>query len=81
MLGLADVAALLADRTRARMLDELMGGEPLPAGALGAALLSTALEHRWVERRPGGRALCVTRTGHRWLLGLGVELPPAQPRY
>jgi DNA-binding transcriptional ArsR family regulator len=31
---LADVAAALADRTRARMLEELLGGTPLPAGAL-----------------------------------------------
>jgi DNA-binding transcriptional ArsR family regulator len=31
---LADVAAAIADRTRARMLEELLGGPPLPAGAL-----------------------------------------------
>jgi DNA-binding transcriptional ArsR family regulator len=34
MTDLADVAAALADRTRARMLEELLGGPPLPAGAL-----------------------------------------------
>ena len=34
MPDLADVAAALADRTRARMLEELLGGPPLPAGAL-----------------------------------------------
>jgi DNA-binding transcriptional ArsR family regulator len=34
MTDLADVAAALADRTRARMLEELLGGVPLPAGAL-----------------------------------------------
>lgn len=34
MSELADVAALLADRTRARILEELLGGPPLPAGAL-----------------------------------------------
>ena len=34
MTELADVAAALADRTRARMLEELLGGPPLPAGAL-----------------------------------------------
>src|SRR3954452_22437886 len=33
---LADVAALIADRTRARILEELLGGIPLPAGALAA---------------------------------------------
>ena len=36
MSDLADVAALLADRTRARILEELLGGRPLPAGALAA---------------------------------------------
>ena len=34
MSEIADVAAALADRTRARMLEELLGGPPLPAGAL-----------------------------------------------
>ncbi len=34
MSELADVAAALADRTRARMLEELLGGPPLSAGAL-----------------------------------------------
>jgi DNA-binding transcriptional ArsR family regulator len=33
---LADIAALLADRTRARILEELLGGPALPAGALAA---------------------------------------------
>lgn len=36
MPDLAAFAALLADRTRARILEELMGGVPLPAGALAA---------------------------------------------
>jgi DNA-binding transcriptional ArsR family regulator len=36
MPDLADVAAALADRTRARMLEELLGGPPLSAGALAA---------------------------------------------
>src|SRR3954463_12133755 len=36
MSELADVAALLADRTRARILEELLAGPPLPAGALAA---------------------------------------------
>lgn len=34
MSEIADVAAALADRTRARMLEELLGGPPLSAGAL-----------------------------------------------
>src|SRR3954452_20184219 len=33
---LADVAALIADRTRARILEELLAGPALPAGALAA---------------------------------------------
>jgi DNA-binding transcriptional ArsR family regulator len=36
MPDLAPIAALLADRTRARILEELLGGVPLPAGALAA---------------------------------------------
>ena len=36
MSELADIAALLADRTRARILEELLAGPPLPAGALAA---------------------------------------------
>ena len=36
MSELADIAALLADRTRARIMEELLGGPPLPAGALAA---------------------------------------------
>src|SRR3954471_8498183 len=34
MSELANVAALVADRTRARILEELLGGPPLPASAL-----------------------------------------------
>src|SRR4051794_14164085 len=34
MSELANVASLIADRTRARILEELLGGPPLPAGAL-----------------------------------------------
>ena len=36
MTQLADIAALLADRTRARILEALLGGPALPAGALAA---------------------------------------------
>lgn len=36
MSDLADAAALIADRTRARILEELLGGPALPAGALAA---------------------------------------------
>ena len=34
MSELADVAALVADRTRARILEELLAGPPMPASAL-----------------------------------------------
>src|SRR5262245_53793625 len=34
MAGFASIAAVLSDGTRARILEELMGGVPLPAGAL-----------------------------------------------
>ncbi len=43
-------------------------------GALGAALLDTALRRRWVTREPGSRALSVTPSGRRELAGrLGLE--------
>jgi DNA-binding transcriptional ArsR family regulator len=48
MTDLADVTAALADRTRARMLEELLGGPPLPAGALAVRVgvaPSTVSEH------------------------------------
>ena len=36
-------------------------------GALGAALLQLALEHRWVQRQLDSRALSITRVGRREL--------------
>jgi DNA-binding transcriptional ArsR family regulator len=36
---------------------------PHVAGALGAALASRLFERRWIERRPGVRAVAVTDTG------------------
>lgn len=48
---------------------------PHLAGALGAAVAHHALEHRWVERRPGSRGLETTTTGERRLhLDWGVDL-------
>ena len=41
---------------------------PHLAGALGAALAEHALEHRWVRRVPGTRALLITRLGRRGFL-------------
>jgi hypothetical protein len=42
------------------------------AGALGAALLDTALARDWVRRRPDGRALNLTAAG-RAVLAAGNE--------
>jgi DNA-binding transcriptional ArsR family regulator len=56
MTDLADVAAALADRTRARMLEELLGGPPLPAEALAARVgvaPSTVSGHRVRLERAG----------------------------
>jgi DNA-binding transcriptional ArsR family regulator len=48
---------------------------PHVAGALGAALAVRALEERWVERRPGSRALRVTAPGRSAMNSiLGLEL-------
>jgi DNA-binding transcriptional ArsR family regulator len=45
------------------------------AGAVGAALLDTAIESGWVRRRPDSRALTVTPPGARALAGhFGVSL-------
>ena len=56
MTDLADVAAALADRTRARMLEELLGGPPLPAGALAVRVgvaPSTVSGHLRSSKRAG----------------------------
>ena len=56
MSQLANVAAALADRTRARMLEELLGGPPLPAGALAVRVgvaPSTVSGHLGGSRRRG----------------------------
>jgi DNA-binding transcriptional ArsR family regulator len=63
---LADVAALLADRTRARMLDELSGGTPIVAGELArrtGVAASTASEHLALLERGG--LIVVDRRGRR----------------
>jgi DNA-binding transcriptional ArsR family regulator len=70
---LAPVATLLADRTRARILEELLGGVPLPVGALAARVgvaPSTASEHvakleaaQLVQVHPNGRRREVTLAG------------------
>lgn len=50
---------------------------PHLAGALGAAVLSRALEERWIARRPHGRAVAVTPAGATALRQrLGLDVPP-----
>jgi DNA-binding transcriptional ArsR family regulator len=73
MATLAPVASLLADPTRARILEELLGGVPLPVGALAARTgiaPSTASEHvakleaaQLVRVVPNGRRREVTLAG------------------
>lgn len=51
---------------------------PHLGGALGAALLQTALSRRWVARELDSRALRVTRLGRRELQArFGLEIPTA----
>jgi DNA-binding transcriptional ArsR family regulator len=49
---------------------------PHLAGALGAAILRSLLQHDWVRRRPDGRALEVTRAGHATLATLASNSHP-----
>ena len=66
MSELAPVASLLADRTRARILEELLGGVPLAVGALAARVgvaASTASEH--VAKLEAARLVVVARNGRR----------------
>ena len=58
---IAPVAALLADRTRAAMLDALMDGEPHRAGELGWSARLTIDQMcrdawRWQSQNPDGYA-------------------------
>jgi DNA-binding transcriptional ArsR family regulator len=79
MLGMADIAALLADRTRARMLEELLGGDPLPAGVLAVragVAPSTASEH--LARLEAGGLVTIEPSGRRRLARLaGPEVAEA----
>jgi DNA-binding transcriptional ArsR family regulator len=43
------------------------------AGALGAASLQTMIETGWVRRKPGGRALDITRAGAAGFAKLGAD--------
>ena len=61
-----DVAAARRQRRRfACACVDWSERRPHLGGALGAALLAVALKRRWVERDLDGRALSVTRLGHR----------------
>src|SRR3954463_11775070 len=66
MSELADVASLLADRTRARILEELLGGPPLSAGALAVRVgvaPSTISGHLHKLERAG--LVTITANGRR----------------
>jgi len=66
MSELAPVASLVADPTRARILEELLGGVPLPVGALAARAgiaPSTASEH--VSKLEAARLVRVQSRGRR----------------
>src|SRR4051812_23405756 len=92
MSELADGAALIADRTRARILEQLLGGTPLLAGALAVAGRRRALERlgtpgqargRGIDRRPDARAPArgVARAprGHRGARGAGSARARGRP--
>ena len=66
MSALADVAAAIADRTRARMLEELLAGPPLPAGALAVRVgvaPSTVSGH--LARLESAGLVTITAVGRR----------------
>ena len=58
-----DVAALPRRRTLVRACADWTERRPHVAGALGAALLDTALARDWVRRRTDGRGLNLTAAG------------------
>lgn len=71
-----DVAALGAQRralTRACL--DLTERKHHLAGALGAALLASMLQRRWLARRPATRALRITSHGESMLKRAGVRVP------
>ena len=66
MAAFEEIAALVGDRTRVRILDELLGGVALPAGALAARVgvaASTVSGH--VARLEAGGLVVVERRGRR----------------
>jgi uncharacterized protein YjhX (UPF0386 family) len=74
-----DVEALTSQRrvTARRCLD-WTERRPHLAGALGAALLATLLERRWLKQLPNSRVLQVTARGQTGLSRLGLEAEQRQ---
>jgi DNA-binding transcriptional ArsR family regulator len=62
-LGVAIPAAAPRRRPLTRACLDWSERRPHLAGALGAAMLQTFLDRRWLTRRPNGRALAVTAAG------------------
>jgi len=64
--SLSDVAAVLADGTRTRILEELLGGVPLPAGALATrvGVAPSTVSGHLVKLRDAG-LVTVTAVGRR----------------
>jgi hypothetical protein len=80
----APVAALMADSTRAVMLNALLLAVPWPpgnsAGALGAAVTARLFELDWIERGPRRRSIRVTDAGRDGLVEtFGWSARPAAP--
>ena len=63
VLGVDVEAALREKRPLARCCLDWTEREPHLAGALGAALARRSFQARWVEPRPGSRALKITSAG------------------
>ena len=69
-----DVAALASGRRRlARQCIDWTERRPHLAGALGAAVLSSMLDRRWVAKLPESRALRITARGSVDLARLGLR--------
>lgn len=84
--GLTDLGLPLLDPSKQRRplvlsCPDWTERRPHLAGALGAAVARHALEHHWVERRPGGRGLDITPIGkHRLLVDWGVDFTDVPAR-
>jgi DNA-binding transcriptional ArsR family regulator len=84
-LGLDLDALLRARRSFARGCVDWTERRPHVAGSLGAGITAAFFARGWVRRRPGGRAIAVTRAGAGWLndslgIRLDVEARRSTPR-